>query len=147
MGDEKNTEAAVDIDALEAEIARLEEAGRKRAKEIAISDRVAHLEKLKLIDEHSRKLGKIGHAFAVVDLSEVGDGFIVVKLGTEGDYNAFQSSNFDAVARQKFVEPAVVHPEPAKLREILSRRPAVLFHVANALSGLHGADAKIVSGK
>lgn len=133
--------------ALDRELEALQKESDERMAARRIADKTAAVEQLKLIGKLSKEHGPIGQKFVLVDASNLGEGCIAMKLGSESDFNAFMGSDLGPVPKQAFVEPCVVHPTKDEFRALVSRRPAILSTCANALVELHGSEARIVSGK
>lgn len=126
--------------AARAEAAKREEMRREEAD-------AAELDRLELISRFERELGALGRAFVIVDLSDLGEGHVVLKLGEGSAWKAFTSSKMDAVDTEAFVLPCVVHPAKETYREIAMRRGFVSDRCALALSELFGVKRKDDAGK
>lgn len=123
---------------------------RKRDREAAAqADRdAAELEKLQLEERFEKELsGKVGKDFAIVDCSDLGKGFVVVKLGLDVHWKTFKSSKMDEVDVDSFVSPNVVHPSKDEFRKLVHERPAVGDRCAVELSHLFGLKRKEDEGK
>lgn len=134
----------------EARAKRLEElqkrqAEREKKRELEADEK--ELERAELVDKFETELGPIGREFQIVDATALGEGFIVVKLGTEVGWKKFQNSKVTEVDVRNFVLPCVAHPEKEKYDEIVTRRPALANRCANALATLHGAKLNDEAGK
>ena len=128
------------------QVARAAQAKREaRATEEAES---AELEKFDLIERFEKELhGRLGRAFEVVDLTALGEGFVVVKLGDQVHWRTFESSKMNAMDTDVFVVPCVVHPSIDEYRKVIVRRPFVATRCATALAGLYGVKSKDDLGK
>jgi len=129
---------------------------RKAVKESAKSvDRArSELEKLELEERFEKELGgPLGQAFAIVDASHVGEGFIAIKLGEDVLWNTYKSAvasrkdGANVVETESYVLPCVVHPSKDDYRKIVKRRPFLSDECALALSGLYGFKRKDEEGK
>lgn len=133
----------------EVERRLLEARKRKAEREKAIEDRKRkfELELLELEEKFEAELGPRGSAFEIVDATDQGEGFIVLKLGYGVAYHAFKNSKMKEKDVHAFVLPCVVHPERAKFLELVERRHELPIRCANALVTLHGAKAEDAAGK
>jgi hypothetical protein len=108
----------------------------------------AELVKLQLEDRFEKDLnGRRGQAFEIVDVSELGEGHIVVKLGEDVLFNAFKASKMDVVDLDSFVTPCVKYPSIDQYRQIVKRRAFIADRCANALGTLYGIKAEADAGK
>ena len=126
---------------LRAKKQELDEA-RAKAREVRES------EALELEIRFSEELGPKGSQFEIVDSGDLGEGFIVVKLGPEVLLKRFLASKTttpEDVAQ--FVRPCVVHPEKETFDEIASRRPALAARACHALMNLYGLKKEDDAGK
>ncbi len=126
---------------LKAKKAELDEA-RESARE------ARELEGLELEIRFTAELGPMGSQFEMVDSAELGEGFLVVKLGPEVLLKRFVNSKTNTPEEvAQFVRPCLVHPEPEKFDEIASRRPALVIRAAHALMTLYGLKKEAEAGK
>jgi hypothetical protein len=108
----------------------------------------AELEGFNLLERFEGETnGREGVDFAVVDLTDVKEGFVVVKLGEAALFKAFANSKMSEVDVDAFVLPNVLHPSKDEFRRITSRRPFCGVRCASALSALYGVRAKGEEGK
>lgn len=129
-------------------------AAAKRAAERQEAADLAELERLELLEKYEAELGPVGQKFDVLDLTEYGEGHIVVKLGTPAyfakakeDLAKAKTPSEEEVATHHFVEPHVVHPALADFRRIVGERPVVLVKLGHMLHGLYGERAERVGKK
>jgi hypothetical protein len=125
---------------------RAEAAKREVARQ---ADRdAAELAKLDLEERFEKDLnGRRGQAFEIVDVSELGEGHIVVKLGEDVLFNAFKASKMSVVDLDAFVTPSLVYPSVDDYRKAVKRRPFIADRCANALGTLYGLKAEADAGK
>jgi hypothetical protein len=109
-----------------------------RAKERAAAD----LERLELEDKFEEDIGPIGREFTIVDCSDTGDGFIVLKLGLDVQWNTFLASKMNAQDLDTFVVPCLLHPSVDQYRAIVKKRGAIAPRCGTALATLYGVRDK-----
>lgn len=120
----------------------------RRAEEAQRAKELAEIERYELLTRFEVELaGKEGIDFAIVDVTDVGAGFVVLKLGPNALWKAFSASRMGEMDQDAFVLPCIVHPERDKYRRIVSERAFVGDRCANALAGLYGVRAKEEAGK
>ncbi len=145
--------AAVD-ETKEEKLVRLR--GEQDASEQAEKDRQAdaEIEGLELEARFRAELGKKGVDFAIVDATTYGDGFIVVKLGSDLAFRKYVDAVHtaspgapDSADVFAFVAPAVVHPAPAEFAAMVRKRGRLSGRTADALASLHGVASKVAEGK
>lgn len=122
-------------------LAEEREAARAEARELA------ELEGLELECRFEKELGPKGQSFAIVDASELGEGFIVVKLGEEVLWKKYKSSKMEPGDTHDFVYPCVAHPSRERYVEIVARRPFLAERSASALATLYGVKLRTEEGK
>ncbi|MBA2683809.1 MAG: hypothetical protein H0U66_04905 [Gemmatimonadaceae bacterium] len=89
-------------------------------------------------DKYEDELGPINRAFVIVDASDLGEGFVVLKLGLDVQWNAFKASKMNVVDTDMFVAPCVVHPTLDAYHALVKRRAFVADRCAGALATLFG---------
>lgn len=108
----------------------------------------AELVKLDLEERFEKELnGHKGQAFMIVDVSDLGEGHIVVRLGEDVLFNAFKASKMNVVDIDAFVTPCVVYPSIDQYRQTVKRRAFIADRCANALGTLYGIKAEADAGK
>jgi hypothetical protein len=108
----------------------------------------AELAKLELEERFEKELnGRRGQAFEIVDVSDLGEGHIIVKLGEDVLFNAFKASKMNVVDIDAFVTPCVVYPSIDQYRQTVKRRSFIADRCANALGTLYGLKAESDAGK
>ncbi|MDQ2782607.1 MAG: hypothetical protein M3Y26_08770 [Actinomycetota bacterium] len=129
-------------------------AAELREKKLALDEARAkarearELEGLELELRFSDELGPRGAAFEMVDSGDLGEGFLVVKLGSEVLLKRFVASKTTTPEDiSQFVRPCLVHPAPELFDEIVSRRPALASRAAHALMNLFGLKKEDEAGK
>lgn len=123
---------------------------RKAEREKAEADKrtAAEVEALELEERFTEKLGgDIGKAFTIVDVSDLGEGFVVLKLGADVEWNTFKSSKMNVVDLDTFLAPNVVHPTLDAFRQLAKRRAFVPERCATALATLYGCKVAADAGK
>lgn len=110
----------------------------KREEVLAAEADSAELERLELVEKFEQELGRDGRDFAVVDVSDLGEGHVVVKLGEPVLYKAFTNSKMTEMDIDAFVFPCVVHPTKDVYRKLAVRRPGAVQRCLLALSKLYG---------
>lgn len=107
----------------------------------------AELARLELEEKYEKELGPLGRAFVIVDASDLGEGFIAMKLGEDVLWNTFKASNMNVVDTEAFVLPCVVHPSKDDYRKIVKRRAFIADRCAGELATLYGVKLKADAGK
>lgn len=148
MSDEK-----VDVKELSVSerLAKAEQEREERLKKRAATQAMARLEGLELEAKYERELGPIGQEFQIVDVTDLGEGFVVVRRGEEVLWKRYSkllaSEKETEVDTRDFVLPCVVSPAKEKYDEIVARRPFVAARCANALGALYGVRRRVEEGK
>ena len=120
---------------------RAEEAEREReAWEVEAFDLVERFEK-------ETNGGRDGVDFAVVNLTDVREGFVVVKLGEAATFKAFTNSKMNEADIDAFVAWNLLHPSVDAFRKIAARRPGCAIRCATRLADLFGIQRKEDAGK
>lgn len=136
---------------IDEEIARL--ALEKAALDAAEAEKkkAARLEGLRLEVKYAAELGPINVAFAMVDATKHGEGWIVLKLGSDLARRRFidaaDEKKLDAAAFEAYLVPCVVYPSAEEFRKIVRRRGHYEIRCARALSSLYGVSETEVEGK
>ncbi len=114
----------------------------------------AEIEGLEIEARFRAELGKKGVDFAIVDATAYGDGFIVVKLGSDLSFRKYVDAVHVASPGAptaadvfSFVAPAVVHPSQDQFAAIVRKRGRLSGRAADALASLHGVANKVAEGK
>lgn len=132
-------------------IAAAEHAREERLKARAHAQAVARLEGLELEEKYERELGPVGQEFQIVDATDLGEGFVVLRRGEEVLWKRYSKliakETETEVDTRDFVLPCVVHPAKEKYDEIVSRRPFIASRCANALGSLYGVKRRAEEGK
>lgn len=119
---------------------------RDEARDAAITD--AKIERLELEERFAKELGgDVDKAFTIVDVSDLGEGFVVMKLGSDVEFTAFKASKMNVVDTDTFLAPNIVHPSLDAYRTLAKRRGAVPDRCTLALATLYGAKLKDDAGK
>ncbi len=106
------------------------------------------LVQLELEERFEKELnGRKGQAFMIVDASDLGEGFVVVKLGEDVLWTAFMKSKQTAMDIDIFVTPCVVYPSVDDYRKLTKRRAFLADRCATALATLYGVKADEAAGK
>lgn len=136
---------------LSEELALAEQAEEVREKMRADARARARLEFLTLKSKYERELGPIGQEFQIVDASELGEGFIVLRRGEEVLWKRYSKllakESETAADTRDFVLPCIEHPAKEKYDEIVARRAFIADRCANALSSLYGVKHRKEEGK
>jgi len=120
-------------------LARYRAEKAKREARAAEEADAAELARFELVERLEKELGGLeGRAFAVVDVTDLGEGLIALKLGDAVLYKAFSESKVTVMDVAAFVSPCVVHPSLDEYKGIAMRRPAIAIRCATALSALYG---------
>ncbi len=126
--------------------AREAKAARLEAK--AEADDALELQFLELEEKFEKDLsGPRGSKFEILDLRDLCEGFVVVRLGESVLYKRFKNSKMTDDDARELVLPCVVYPTVDEFKALLLRRDAVLGRVANAAGTLHGLNLKAETGK
>jgi len=130
---------------------KLAELQKRKAERDAANEAAAvsaRIERLELEEKFAEKLGgDVDKAFCIVDVSDLGEGFVVLKLGSDVEFSAFKASKMNVVDIDTFVAPNIVHPSLDAYRTLAKRRGAFPDRCVMALSGLYGYRAKEDAGK
>jgi hypothetical protein len=106
------------------------------------------LEKFELIDRFEKELnGKLGRDFEIVDDSEEGEGFIVVKRGEAVQFRTYMDSKQTGMDREQFILPLLVYPSKDVFLGRINRRDFVGVRCVNALAKLAGLKQDVEAGK
>ncbi len=115
----------------------------EREAKAAAEAEAAELERFELVERFERELnGREGREFTIVDVSALGEGFVVVKLGEDVLRKTFAASKMTEADIDAFVVPCVVHPSKEGYRKLVARRGWVADRCVLALSGLFGVKTK-----
>jgi hypothetical protein len=118
-----------------------------RQKARAVQLRQAKIEGLKLEEKYEAELGPVGVEFQMVDASELGEGFVVLRRGEEVLWKRYMASKKSATDTHELVMPCVVHPTKEKFLELIGRRAHIEERCAFAIGTLHGVKMKEEEGK
>lgn len=120
----------------------------KRDAEARDARELAELELFDLRDRFERETGgKVNQAFVIVDATELGEGYVVIKLGPNVLWKTFQASKMNIVDMDQFVVPCLLHPSAEKYRDIVHRRELIADTCTRALANLYGFKAKVTEEK
>jgi hypothetical protein len=125
-----------------ARLAELRNRKAAREQKIEAEKQAAELARLELEEKYEKELGPLGREFAIVDCSDQGDGFVVMKRGEDVLWNAFKASKMGVVDTEAFVLPCVVSPSTDDYRKLVKRRPFVADRCAGELATLFGVKLK-----
>jgi len=134
-------------------IAELREAKAKRdAAREEKEEKANELEYLELEAKFDAELGPRGRAFEIINATSLGEGFIVLKLGSGILWRNFEKAlqkkdGPSVVDVESLIIPNLVHPSPEKYRQIVMDRPFVADRCASALGDLYGVKAEHDKGK
>jgi hypothetical protein len=129
-------------------VAELRKRKAERDAAAAIEKEAAEIEALELEERFEKELaGRKDRDFVIVDVSDLGEGFVVLKLGEDVLWNTFKASKMNAVDTDCFVYPCVVHPTKDAYRLLAKRRAFVPERCAGALATLYGVKLKDESAK
>lgn len=128
-------------------LARARAAASARAAKREAEREAAELERLELEAKYEGEIGPIDRAFVIVDASDLGEGFIVLRLGEGVLWKTFSTSKMDVVDVETFVLPNVVHPSRETYREIVMRRGFLADRCATSLAKLYGVKRETDAGK
>lgn len=117
------------------------EAGKDKARQ------KAELERLRLEDRFEEEIGGLGRDFCIVDVSDLDEGFVVLKRGEPVLWTTFKKSKMNEVDTEGFVLPSVVHPTKDDYRKLVMKRPFVAERCANEVAKLYGVKVKEDEGK
>lgn len=129
---------------------RLEELMKQKAereKTRAAAKAARAVEELELEARFDSELGPRGSQFEIVDSGDLGEGFLVVKLGEEVLWKRFIASKMTSDDANNLVRPCVAYPAKEKYDEITARRSALVTRCANALATLYGVQTEVSAGK
>lgn len=138
-------ENGVDLD--DAEIAKLEEKAAERERARAVEAKQAKLQRLKLIDQFEEELGPRGREFEIVDLTEQGEGYVVVKRALSVHMRAFKASKMTDADHFDLVKTCVVYPTIDEFKAIAGRRDFAVTRCATAIAEMHGLKVRDDAGK
>lgn len=140
---------------------QLEEARARKAKHDAALETKAkadELEFLRLEEKFETELGgRHGAKFAIVNLCDIDEGFVVLALGDGAAalHKAFETrlaklkdgQKLNEEALDQYVTPSVKHPPVEAFRALCGRRYAVWTRCTSALLRLHGVRKADEEGK
>jgi hypothetical protein len=125
-------------------------------KELAKKERADEEDYLDLEAKYESELGgRHGSKFVIVNLCDLDEGFVVLKLSEGMFHKRFESAlaklkdgqKLSEVDLDQYVTPSVVHPPQEAFRALCGRRYAVWARCTNALAILNGARRSEESGK
>lgn len=122
-------------------LAELQEKKDALVKARALAALAFEEQKLELELKYEEELGPRGSMFDMLDLTNIGEGFIVLKLAEGVVHNKFIASKQTEVDLDNFIRPSVVHPAKEVYAAIMQRRPGVAHQCANVLLSLYGLKA------
>lgn len=122
-----------------------QKAEREKARAAAKAARA--VEELELETRFDGELGPRGSQFEIIDSGDLGEGFLVVKLGEEVLWKRFTASKMTSEDANQLVRPCIVYPAKEKYDEITARRGALVNRCANALATLYGVQTEVSAGK
>lgn len=129
-------------------IARADARDAARAKLEADEKLDARLTRSEIAERFEKELsGREGREFAIVDVTEYGEGFVVVKLGSSAYFKAYMASNKSEMDADVFMSPCVVHPAIDRVRAMVSKRLWIGTRITNALVVLNGIENEAQKGK
>ncbi len=123
---------------------------RKAAKEAKLEEErnAAEVLRLELEERFEAETGgPIDRTFTIVDVSDLGEGFVVMRLGDDVIWNTFKASKMNVVDTDAFVVPCVLYPSKDEYRKLAKRRAFVPERCAGALASLYGVKIKADQGK
>ncbi len=127
--------------------ARLRDEEVKRAEKAKEAREERELEYLELLSKHA-PLGERGKDFDVVDLTNAGGGFFVLKPGPGLLFTRYVDSKMTTADRFDFVSACIVEPtDPAALQYLHQSKPGAMSRLLDALVRLYGFEARGVEGK
>lgn len=134
-----------DVDRRTQLVAAKAERERKRIEE----KDALELELLELEEKYESELGPVGRKFLILDLTELGEGFVVLKQGETVVYKRYsEAKNKTDKEVEEYVLPCLVHPTTEKFLEIVNTRyPEVLYRCAHAVNRLFGKKSEDDMGK
>jgi hypothetical protein len=130
-----------------ARLARARKGAEERAKAAKQAQEDAEIERHELIERLEKEHGKEGHGFALIDCTDVGEGFVAVKLGPDVYFSTYKASKMGVEETDAFVAPLLAHPSIDQYHRITGRRPHVADRCAITLARLYGFRADEVAGK
>lgn len=138
---------------LEKRRAELLEAKAERLRARDVEAVELEVQGLELEAKYEETLGPIGIAFAMVDATAHGQGFIVLKLGEDLAFRKYLDAAAtadglpDAAEIASFVNPCVVYPDAETYAGIVRSRGFIANRCSEALGALHGIQQKKIAGK
>jgi hypothetical protein len=133
---------------LEERVAELQKRKALREAAAEIERTAAKVERLELEEKFEKETGgALDRAFVIVDVSDLGEGFVVLKLGTDVEWNTFKASKMNVVDLDVFLTPNVLHPSLDQFRMLAKRRAFVPERCASALASLYGVKSAVDAGK
>jgi len=130
-----------------ARLAELLAAKEKREHDREEAKAASQLAELELEERFEADLGPRGVAFEIIDLTDLGAGFVVVKRGEAVLYRQMKASKITEDDVQRFVKPQIAFPDKVEFLEITGTFYAVWTRCFDALVALHGFKAKEERGK
>lgn len=93
------------------------------------------------------EIGPKGKMFDVVDVSDLLESPIGIRLGDSVLHKRFTTSKMTQEDAEAYVAPCVVHPSKEKFLELAQMHPAVVDRCAGALAALFGLKIRDNAGK
>jgi hypothetical protein len=116
--------------------ARAREAERQAK---AVEEReAAELERLELVERFSADGGREDKDFFVVDLSDIGAGFVVVKYQDPTLWTTWKRSKMTDMDLDALVTPSVVYPDKETYRKLAVRLPAIVGNISGFVAKMYG---------
>jgi hypothetical protein len=109
--------------------------------------KASRIEGLKLEAKFEEERGAIGAEFQIVDASELGEGFIVLRRCEEVLWKRYMGSKQTPGDQHDLVMPCVLHPSKERYLEIIARRAYIEDRCANAIGSLQGVRVRHEEGK
>lgn len=140
---------------LDEELAAAHERHEAREKAETQRKKQHELAGLKLIEKFEAEIGPRRSKFTMVDLGDIGEGFVVMKLGDAVIQKKFESAiaklkdkeKLDEQSIDQYVTPCVVHPSESEFRALCGRRYNLWSRCASALAKLYGVKRDDDEGK
>lgn len=130
---------------------RLERARKRkedRAKLATDERMLAEVERSELAERFEKETnGREGRDFAIVDVSEYGEGCVVVKLGPGVLFKAFMASKQTEMDRDALITPCLIHPSADRVRAMVAKRDFIAVRITNAIAFLNGIEDASQKGK
>lgn len=141
---------------VEEKIAALQKKEDDRQQKREDERKAKTLERLELIDKFETDLGPRGREFVVVDVTNLGEGFVVLRKPTAASHKRYMNAVEKAKDKGKPIEeadtnqyvlPCVVHPEKATYSRIANERHDVPVQCAAAMMSMLQAAKEADEGK